>query len=483
MQRRLSPECKKSIGLQALSGNTVSHVAQLHQVCRNTVYSQKLRALEAMNDAFREPATDDPVLFNLPVTKDFLHQVVLGILLTCKASYRDVQMFLHDVFDTDISIGTIANILNDACQKAAEINISYRLDTIEQSASDEIYHRNKPHLAVVDNHSRFCASLSREDCRDEETWSIHLLDLVDQGFQPEVNISDQGSGMKSAFKAVLPGTEHRFDHFHLIKACKDLVRYLKNSRDSAITRQLKRLGQMEKAKRKGKGNTLSAKLAQASKAVLKAEALYSQVVTLTSWLQYDILQLPGDNPADREALFDFVLEELSAVAVESHRIQALVTSLRKQKKALLAVSHVLNREFQAIASRHSVSIQDVWDVCYVARYDIQSPSYHTKADELASRLGSRFEPIEDEVLGVIAATPRCSSMVENFNSRLRPYLDARKQITSESLELIRFYLNHQVFLRSQHDYMRGKTPAEVLTGTPHPNWLEMLGFQRFKKAA
>ncbi len=483
MQRRLSPEHKKSIGLQALSGHNVSHVAQLHQVCRNTVYSQKLRALEAMNDAFREPATDDQVLFNLPVTKDRLRQVVLGILMICKASYRDVQMFLHDVFDTDISIGTIANILNDACQKAAEINMSYRLGAIRQSASDEIYHRNKPHLAVVDTHSRFCASLSREDCRDEETWSIHLLDLVDQGFQPEVNISDLGSGMKSAFKAVLPDTEHRFDHFHLIKACKDLVRYLKNRRDSAITRQLKRLGQMEKAKRKGKGNTLSAKLSQANKAVLEAEALYSQVATLTSWLQYDILQLPGNNPADREALFDFVLAELSAVAGESHRIQALVTSLVNQKKALLAVSHVLNREFQTIASHHSVSVQDVWGVCYVARYDIHSLNYHTKADELASRLGSRFEPIEDEVLGVMATTPRCSSVVENFNSRLRPYLDARKQVTPGSLELIRFYLNHQVFLRSQHDYMRGKTPAEVLTGAPHPNWLEMLGFQRFKKAA
>lgn len=119
---------------------------------------------------------------------------------------------------------------------------------------------------------------------------------------------------------------------------------------------------------------------------------------------------------------------------------------------------------------------------YVARYDIQTLNYHTKADGLASRLGSRFEPIEEEMMGVITATPRCSSIVENFNSRLRPYLDVRKQITPGSIELIRFYLNHQVLLRSQHDYMRGRTPTEVLTGTLHPNWLEMLGFQRFRKA-
>ena len=112
-------------------------------------------------------------------------------------------------------------------------------------------------------------ALSREDHRDAETWQIHLLDLIEQGFQPEVNISDLASGMKSAFEEVLPDTEHRFDHFHLIKACKDLVRYLKNKRESAITRQIKLLKRMEKAKQKGKGNTLSAKLTQANKEVFE----------------------------------------------------------------------------------------------------------------------------------------------------------------------------------------------------------------------
>ena len=73
-----------------------------------------------------------------------------------------------------------------------------------------------------------------------------------------------------------------------------------------------------------------------------------------------------------------------------------------------------------IASRYSVRIQDVWDVCYVARYDIQSPSYHTKADELASRLGSRFEPIEDEVLGVIAATPRSAQWLRTSTAGSAP---------------------------------------------------------------
>ncbi|OED49427.1 hypothetical protein ACH42_01800 [Endozoicomonas sp. (ex Bugula neritina AB1)] len=289
--------------------------------------------------------------------------------------------------------------------------------------------------------------------------------------------------MKRAFQDILPDTEHRFDHFHLIKAQKETVRYLKNQKESALTDLIRLDEQMERAKAKSKGRTLSTKRAQASKNAAKTETLYRHVSTLSSWLQHDILQLPGHNPTDREMLFDFILEELSSVASESHRIKALVTSLTHQKSHLLSVSHVLNREFQQVASRYALTTQTVWDICSMTRYDIQSSCYHSQTDALASKLGERFEAIEDEVLKIMTETPRCSSMVENFNSRLRPYLDPRKQITAKSLNLIRFYLNHQVFLRSQHAYMQGKTPAEVLTGKTHPNWLEMLGFKRFKRTA
>lgn len=252
---------------------------------------------------------------------------------------------------------------------------------------------------------------------------------------------------------------------------------------SAINHQQQLLVKMERAKLKRKGNAFSVRLAKASRVRVQAEFVYNHVSTLGSWLQYDILQLAGCNPIDRERLFDFILVELTTVAAHSPRILAFAKSLIHQKEGLLAASHVLNREFQQIGIRYNISEQDVWDVCCVTKYDINTLSYHNKADALALILGEQYDQIEDEVLGVLAATPRCSSMIENFNSRLRPYLDARKLITSESLDLIRFYLNHQIFLRSKHDYMQRKSPAEVLTGISHSNWLDMLGFQRFKRIA
>jgi len=35
------------------------------------------------------------------------------------------------------------------------------------------------------------------------------------------------------------------------------------------------------------------------------------------------------------------------------------------------------------------------------------------------------------------------------------------------------------FMRSERPERAGKSPAELLSGTPHPHWLEMLGHVRF----
>lgn len=64
-----------------------------------------------------------------------------------------------------------------------------------------------------------------------------------------------------------------------------------------------------------------------------------------------------------------------------------------------------------------------------------------------------------------------------------PYFTLRKEIGYGYLDLLRFYLNHVPFMRSENPKRKGKSPAELLTGKPHPHWLEMLGFKRFKRAA
>ena len=73
---------------------------------------------------------------------------------------------------------------------------------------------------------------------------------------------------------------------------------------------------------------------------------------------------------------------------------------------------------------------------------------------------------------------RASSIIENINSRLRSYFFLRRELGSGYLELLQFFLNHRRFLRSEHSERVDKSPAELLTGKPHPHWLEMLGYSR-----
>ena len=58
----------------------------------------------------------------------------------------------------------------------------------------------------------------------------------------------------------------------------------------------------------------------------------------------------------------------------------------------------------------------------------------------------------------------------------------RKQLGSDYLELLRFFLNHRTFKESRVPERIGKSPRELMMGEKHPHWLELLGFQRFQRA-
>jgi hypothetical protein len=68
-----------------------------------------------------------------------------------------------------------------------------------------------------------------------------------------------------------------------------------------------------------------------------------------------------------------------------------------------------------------------------------------------------------------------SSLVENFNSRLRTYFTLRRHLGNAYLDLLRFFLNHRCFKRSRCAERHGKSPREVMTGQGHPHWLTLLG--------
>jgi hypothetical protein len=473
---RIPLPVKRDIALEAIKReHTIVEIARRYECSRNTVYEQQEIALTAANNAFEK---EHDVLFYLPVTKDFIHATVVDLWVGCKVSTRDIICHLKNTMDYHLSIGSVTNILDSASDKASSINDSYNLSPIKDSAADELYHHNKPLLASVDIPSRFCVLLTHADDRDHETWGIHLLDLNDRGYAPEVAILDGAKGLVKGHEVALPETKLRHDNFHCIMDMKNCARFLQNKEASAATAAMKLYQRSINAKNEEKKKEYSDEFAVALDVCTDAEGIHGAFKTLSSWLQDDVLQLAGHPPAERALLFDFIVLEMTFLAEKHpHRIDDIVTTLKTQRNALLDVSNELNDKFTQIATKHSLSIDVIWAICYIARYALDGFKYCEKSSELEALIGVKYDEVEDEVLRVLEETHRCSSMIENFNSRLRPYLDKRKFISQKRLALIQFYLNHKPFMRSKHERLKNKSPAEALTGKPHKPYLEMLDFR------
>lgn len=474
--QRIAPDIKFNMAVDAIKRQqTVVDIAKHYGCSRTTVYEQQDKALAAANKAFQ--TDEDKVLFYLPVTTVFIRMVILALWLICKSSYRDTLFFIRIIFNHSVSLGTIFNVIDEAADKAKKINRSYDLSGIKDSASDEVFHWGKPILATVDIPSRFCASLTAEEHRDTDTWGVHLLDLIKQKYAPNTTLLDGAKGLVGGHREVLPNTKIRLDHFHTIQDMKDCARFLKNEEASKATAALKLYSRLNKEQDHEKKIILSEAWDKSLTELGILEETHKQFKLLVQWLQYDVLQLAGYQPKERAIMYDFIVTEMEKLAVQHpHRINAIITSLKTRRKALLDVANALNEQFRKLAKKYRLSIKTIWSVCYVTRYDMDSIKYTEKSTELETIIGEKYEEIEDAVLLILETTYRCSSMVENFNSRLRPYLDERKMVSQKHLWLIQFYLNHKPFMRSKHERLVDKTPAEALTGKAHKPWLEMLGF-------
>ena len=478
---RLGPEERKNLSLQVLAQTEpVSRLAPNHGVSRKFLYQQAAKASEAIDEAFTAPTDDDDeVLFYLPVTKKWILQFVLSLIMICHSSFRGVIEILNTLFDYhQISLGTIHNMVREAIEKSQQINNAQDLSPIRIGLPDD----SQPILVGVDARSTYCYLLADEEHRDETTWGVHLLELAEQGLHPDYTIADGCSGLRAGQAAAWGNVPCHGDVFHAERDLGNLAFFFKNRADGCTTLRQKLERKMQRAKNKGKGQSLSKKLAEVRKAETVAVRLAKDVRILADWMQNDILSATGPNLQTRQQLYDFVVEELCALEpLCPHRITGVRRMLENQRDNLLAFAGVLDERFTDLAARFNGPLFRVHAVSELKNLDKNLPLYWQQRAALQKKLRDQFHPIETAVGEVIAETPRASSLVENLNSRLRNYFFLRRHIDNDYLDLLRFFLNHRRFQRSDRPERVGKSPAELLNAQPHPHWLELLGFKRFQR--
>jgi hypothetical protein len=488
--KAMPPSRRLTLGLQALAGTrSITNLADDFDVSRKFVYQQAATARAALDDAFTGSATaDDDVLFHLPVTKSWLRQAALGLTLICHSSYRGVVEFCRALLDVNLSVGTVHNIVRDAVDKARPYNLNQNLANVDVAGLDEIFQNRRPVLVGADIASTYCFLLSREDHRDGDTWAIRLLEAKERGLAPRATIADFGTGIRAGQKLAMPDVPCRGDIFHALQELTPLVAYLENRAYDTIVAHDKLEQKKAKLQRQARRDQTRQVQALARKAVLaaqakaKAVALTDDVALLTRWLRYDVFAVSGLSYADRCALFDFILAELQAREASCpQRLRSVCTLLKNHRDQLLAFAGQLDQDLGNLATEFQVPVTIVRGLLDLQTLDQRQPQRWQKEAALRQQLRHHFHHLQEAVHDLADHVVRASSVIENINSRLRSYFFLRRELGSDYLVLLQFFLNHRRFPRSERPERVGKSPAELLTGETHPHWLEMLGYTLFSR--
>jgi hypothetical protein len=311
-----------------------------------------------------------------------------------------------------------------------------------------------------------------------------LLELHERGFQPAAVIADFGSPLRAGQALALPQIPCRGDVFHALQDGPAIVQTLENRAYEALQtcNDLERRNAVHQHRHGRADQKATRRLRDARPAAQAAVALADDVTVLLRWLREDILAVNGLPPADRQALYDFVVQQLRSRAARGPwRLGQMTTLLRNHRAALLAFADALEQDLAGLAQQFAVPLATVRALLDVAVCDERDPRRWPADAALRQQLRGRYHGLRVAVAAVVQHTVRASSVIENLNSRLRTYFTLRRHLGPDYLHLLQFFLNHRRFMRSEHPERVGQSPAELLTGQPQPHWLELLGYQRFRR--
>jgi hypothetical protein len=345
-------------------------------VSRKFVYAQTDKARAALEDAFASAVPEDDVLFELPVSKRWLRQVTLALTLICRSSNRGGVEFMRDLLGVSTSVGNVHDVQQWAAQQAGALNREQDLSGIRVGLHDEIFQGARPVLAGVDAGSTYCYLLAAEAHRDGDTWGVHLLDAAQQGLAPEYTIADAGQGLHAGQKAAWGDTPCHGDVFHVQHQCETLANTLGNLARGSRSRREKLQAKLNRPRSRARDGGVAAELGQARRSEAQAHQLARDIRTPTEWLRHDILALAGPQLATRQALFDFIVEQLrEREPLDARRIRPVRVALQNQRDDLLAFAGVLDAKLATIAQAANVPRDLVRAACVLHRKPTTSPAY------------------------------------------------------------------------------------------------------------
>jgi len=354
---------------------------------------------------------------------------------------------------------------------------------------DEIFIGSQPILITVEPISSAIINIELANNRTGESWKRHLnYPIANRNIEIINAVSDNGSGIILGVKNSLANVHRQPDTFHALAHHLGIwVSRLESKAYSAIKYEYEREAVYLNSK---------TKKVMKEKRELYEEACIKTIEAIELYEDFKYLYihaLKQLNPFQSNGVLRSLTKakeelEVALKLIETLGHERINREIKRVKKLLPNLLDYFDTAQKAIENCKSLGINDEtlrvlslewqWRKNWIkaknsqrkkiAKEEIDKHSFTGKC-----MLWEDYESIKEKVFRELDNIIQASSMVENINSLLRPYLDRSKnQVTQEFLNLFAFYHNHRIYKRGKRE---GKTPIEILTGEKQNiDWIELL---------
>lgn len=458
---------RMAIGLEMLQDvgergwGRVTELARIHNVSRTLLYKIRGQVQEALTRELSpkspgpKPETEELVL------DEELIRRAITVLPMVQGSVRGIQTGLALLFGVERSVGYIHATLEEIGQRAEAYNQALMPTGPILGEVDEIFCGGAPCLTVVDGESFVVLNISAADARDETTWGVTFLDLLEQGVVFHDVAADGALGIKAGMKAAELDVPLRPDLFHLMQDGTKISQRLERIAYKAMETTIKAWNALDdrtnpKPKRgRPRQSKLSPEEAEAQ------EMVAIDTVDNWNWLLKQLRQrlepiTPTGQIASTAAIRETVhiitdlmqqlgRDDISEFATSvTDKIDLLLAPISSLEESLAPLRIDLNAETEAAIIRewqqrkeHQLSIQELFP-----------PSLCSLAQAFWDAL-DRFH--------------RSSSLAESFHSWLRPFLELHRSLPDWLASLLQLFWNNHRFQRGKR---AGHTPLELAFDTP-----------------
>ncbi len=366
-----------------------------------------------------------------------------------------------------------------------ELSENLHIHTVE----DEIFSKGKPILITEEPKSTFILGINLEEDRKAETWLKQFNDIEETN--PKLKIegatTDNGKGLCSAIEKKFPFIDRQPDTYHGVAHVFGEVK-------SRFAKKVKMATEKEEKKDKVCMNrktdeafeTRYELYEEASKETIKAVEKYEDFTYLYFCVINELKPFYSNGEIrDREKakevievaldlmeeLYDDINDEIKSVR---DVLPNLLNYFEQSKKSVevcrnFGISEE-NRKVLSLAWQWNKAVIKAKKTTRKKRAKEERDFYLEYAKD---SLGDDFERMKEAVFDELNNIIQSSSMIENLNSILRPYLNnSKNHVSQEFLNTFAFYHNHR---RYKDGERKGKTPMELLTGKKQEgDWIELL---------